>query len=334
MLLNVGINQLSNYTFGKNSNNTNHEAYNQYNKTKDRLDIVEINKNEKPWYFEKKKIALTSIISAGVLICTDFTLNHGRITKNFLQKLNPTKQVAKSYVKNVEQIQDAFSQIFGKNISKDEASMIAKKYKDIISKDNIDTLADELFIELKKDYGLHGIELCKESKISLGANTQGGAMINPTATKITLYMDAILEQKNPKQTLFDVLCHELCHARQTRILYRANKEKLIDIIANNAPKELTKECWNEILRENGNDKDKAINVIKNILRNSFEQEFGNVENLPAKNAIEIEALFDNKQNHKYAGTVTLEEYKQQPIEKEAYNIGDLAKNILKLLEVE
>lgn len=70
------------------------------------------------------------------------------------------------------------------------------------------------------------------------------------------------------------------------------------------------------------------------MRNSFEQEFGNVENLPAKNAIEIEALFDNKQNHKYAGTVTLEEYKQQPIEKEAYNIGDLAKNILKLLEVE
>lgn len=104
MLLNVGINQLSNYTFGKNSNNTNHEAYNQYNKTKDILDIVEINKNEKPWYFEKKKIALTSIISAGVLICTDFALNHGRIIKNFLQKLNPTKQVAKSYVKNVEQI--------------------------------------------------------------------------------------------------------------------------------------------------------------------------------------------------------------------------------------
>ena len=55
--------------------------------------------------------------------------------------------------------------------------------------------------------------------------------------------------------------------------------------------------------------------------------------LASKSATDIEQLFYNKQHYKCAGSVPHEEYISQPIEKEAYEISDLAQKLLGLLGV-
>ena len=283
----------------------------------------------------KTNIALSGILVAGLSLGIDFIFNHGKTSKRIWNKLNPTKQISENYVENIEQIQQNFSKIFGKNFSKKEANEMALKYKSIMEESDINILSEKLFNEIKKDYGLHGVELKKAGSIHLGNNVKGGAMTDQTSTVVTIYLDSIKNDNilSPKVSLFEKLCHELCHVRQNRILYRDDKEKLIDILANRAPNELTKDCWNEILLRNGNDRKQAIIAIKNQLRDLFKHKYGNVENLPQKSATDIEQLFYNKQHYKRAGSVPHEEYISQPIEKEAYEISDLAQKLLGFMNI-
>ena len=281
------------------------------------------------------KITLGMILGIGLLFGADFVFNHGKISKSIRNKIHSPMQVSENYVDNIEQIQQHFSKIFGKNFSKEKANEMALKYKSIMKENDINILSEKLFDEIKKDYGLQGVELKKAGRINLGRNVEGGAMTDQTATSVTVYLDSIENEVgiSPKESLFEKLCHELCHARQNRILYRADKERLINILANRAPNELTKDCWNEILQHNENNKDMAVSFIKNKLGNLFEQKYSNLDNLPQKSATEIEALFHNKQHYKHAGTVPFEEYVAQPIEKEAYEISDLAQHLFGFLGI-
>ena len=338
MSLNLNTNSITNYTgehfptanaVHNNKYYTNFKANNQ-----DSFESSNINPKHKTG---KMNIALGTILSIGLLIGADFAFNHGKASRNLWNMIHPTEQVSKSYVDNIEQVQQHFSQMFGKDFSKDEANELAKKYKELMRENDINILSDKLFNELKRDYGLHGIELRKAGHINLGNNAQGGAMLEQTGTKVTVYLDCINDvtatNLTPKESLFSMLSHELCHARQNRILYRADKERLAQIIAQKSPNELTSDCWEEILRQNGSNPEQAVNSIKEQLKHTFEQKYGNVDNLPQKTGEEIEALFHNKLHYKKAGTVPHEEYIEQPLEKEAYTIDDIALKLLKALGV-
>ena len=338
MSLNLNTNGITNYAGGhspttnvvhNNKYYTNFKANNQ-----DSFERSNINPKHKT---SKMNVALGTILSVGLLIGADFAFNHGKASRSLWNKIHPTEQVSKSYVDNIEQVQQHFSQIFGKNFSKDEANELAKKYKELMREDDINILSDKLFNELKQDYGLHGIELRKAGHINLGRGMQGGAMLEQTGTKVTVYLDCINDTTatnlTPKESLFSKLSHELCHARQDRILYRADKERLAQIIAQRSPNELTSDCWDEILRRNGGNPEQAVNSIKEQLKHTFEQKYGNVDSLPQKTSEEVEALFNNKLYYKKAGTVPHAEYIEQPIEKEAYTIDDIALKLLKALGV-
>lgn len=333
MTLYLNTNSVTNYAPGQSPSNC--RAISRYNQTAFKGDNQDCFESSSKSKVKKTNIALGTVLGAGLLFGIDFVFNHGRVSKSIWNKIHPTKQISENYVDNIEQIQQHFSKIFGKNFSKEEANEMALKYKSVMQENDINILSEKLFNEIKKDFGLHGVELKNAGRINLGSNVEGGAMTDQTATSVTLYLDCIKNDDilTPKESLFEKLCHELCHVRQNRILYRADKERLIDILANRAPKELTKECWDDILLHNGSNKEKAINSIKNQLRGLFEQKYGNVENLPQKSTAEIEELFYNKLHYKYAGTVPHEEYIAQPIEKEAYEISDLAQKLLGFLGI-
>lgn len=333
MTLYLNTNSITNYALGQSPGNC--DAISRYNQTAFKGNNQDCFEKISKSKVKKTNIALGTVLGTGLLFGIDFIFNHGKVSKNIWKKIHPKKQMSENYIENIEQIQHNFSRIFGKNFSKGEANEMALRYKSIMAENDINILSEKLFNEIKKDYGLQGVELKKAGRINLGNNLEGGAMTDQTSTVVTIYLDCIKNDNilTPKVSLFEKLCHELCHVRQNRILYRADKEKLIDILANRAPKELTKDCWNEILSNNGNDREQAIIAIKNQLRDLFKRKYGNVENLPRKSATDIKQLFYNKQHYKCAGTVTHEEYISQPIEKEAYEISDLAQKLLGLLDI-
>lgn len=333
MTLYLNTNSVTNYALEQSSSNYN--AICSYNQTAFKGNNQDCFESSSKSKINTNKVTLGTILGIGLLFGTDLILNHGKVSKNIWNKIHPTKQISENYVDNIEQIQQHFSKIFGKNFSKEEANEMALKYKSLMQENDINILSEKLFNEIKKDYGLQGVELKKAGRINLGNNVEGGAMTDQTATSVTVYLDCIKNDDilTPKESLFEKLCHELCHVRQNRILYRADKERFIDILANKAPNQLTKECWDDILLHNGSDREKAINSIKNQLRGLFEQKYGNVENLPQKSTTEIQELFYNKLHYKYAGTVPHKEYIEQPIEKEAYEVSDLAQKLLGFLGI-
>lgn len=338
MSLIFNTNSITNYAVGQNTT-TNVVRNNKYytNFKASNNDSFERSNTNPKHKTSKMNIALGTILSVGLLISADFAFNHGKVSRSLWNKLHPTERVSKSYVDNIEQVQQHFSQIFGKDFSKDEANELAKKYKELMREDDINILLDKLFNELKQDYGLHGIELKKARRISLGNGREGAMATDQHGMTIIAYMDCINNNASTnltsKESLFSSLCHELCHVRQDRILYRADKERFIDILAQRTPQELEKSCWEGFLRDNGGNREQAINSVKSVLRNEIERNYGNVGNLPHKTAEELEALFNNKKHYKYAGSVPHEEYRAQPIENEAYTIGDLGLKLLRALGV-
>lgn len=75
----------------------------------------------------------------------DFIFNHGKISKNIWNKIHPKKQISENYIENIEQIQQNFSRIFGKNFSKEEANEMALRYNSIMTENDMKTCLEKCY---------------------------------------------------------------------------------------------------------------------------------------------------------------------------------------------
>ena len=152
MSLNLNTNSITNYAVGQTTTTNvvrNNKYYTNF-KASNNDSFERSNTNHKT---SKMNIALGTILSIGLLIGADFAFNHGKVSRSLWNKLHPTERVSKSYVDNIEQVQQLFSQIFGKDFSKDEANELAKKYKDLMREDDINILSDiKLFLQCSYEF--------------------------------------------------------------------------------------------------------------------------------------------------------------------------------------
>lgn len=170
---------------------------------------------------------------------------------------------------SIEKVAQNFSEIFRRDVSKDEAQKMADKYKAILKENDVDSLCSKLFNQVKKDYGYEKIDIKLDiDKITEEARKKeaGGGWLLSKA-RVTLRPYCANGQKMTaldKKHILSTLMHEFQHVKQDEIAYRTNAEKYIQILRKNnelpTGDKLKKELeeMKAILKDEGRLKDWAI----------------------------------------------------------------------------
>ena len=138
---------------------------------------------------------------------------------------------------SIEKVAQNFSEIFRRDISKDEAQKMVNKYKDIFKEDDVEKFCTNIFEQVKKDYGFEKaniklkIEKMPDAKLSTIRTKHDAGSYNARDGILTLYpihSSKGLVTSTNKQELFDFVIHELQHALQSQYAYRTNAAKYIE----------------------------------------------------------------------------------------------------------
>lgn len=139
---------------------------------------------------------------------------------------------------SIEKVAQNISEIFRRDVSKEEAQKIADRYKEILKESDVDSLCSKLFNQVKKDYGYENINIKLDiDKITEEARKKeagGGWILNKA--RVTLRPYCANGQKmtaSDKKQILNTLMHEFQHVKQAEIAYRTNAEKYIQILRKN-----------------------------------------------------------------------------------------------------
>lgn len=124
-----------------------------------------------------------------------------------------------------EKVTQNLAEIFGKkNLSKEEAEAMLKKYKDIYKIEDTDKFIDTAFNTIKEDFGYKDvkIELHKVTELIDNGGMKGLGSFNPNF--ITIY------KNNSRESILNIFTHEFNHLRQTEHMIRADifDEKFVE----------------------------------------------------------------------------------------------------------
>lgn len=190
---------------------------------------------------------------------------------------------------NIEQVAKNFSEIFRKNVSKEEAEKLVKKYEDIINIEDMEEFYKKAFEQVKKDYGYEKLPITLEiQKLERGSGNAGWqpefGQISIDAHSIDGKTISSLNKRGRKVELQTIM-HEFQHIKQHEIGYRTSRDSLA-----------------EALHFRRFDTSEMILNIKNILKNKAQ-----LEKLAKKDNKTIEEvkkgyekILQNLQNGKYS----------------------------------
>ena len=94
---------------------------------------------------------------------------------------------------SIEKVAQNFSEIFRRDISKDEAQKMVNKYKDIFKEDDVEKFCTNIFEQVKKDYGFEKaniklkIEKMPDAKLSTIRTKHDAGSYNARDGILTLY---------------------------------------------------------------------------------------------------------------------------------------------------
>lgn len=223
--------------------------------------------------------------------------------------------------KNISPI-NSFKEIFGKNLTEKEANLLCDKYKAILQEPDLEKYVENLFSQVKKDFGLEYLpfELQKEVQKGVGFATRGGASQYLDYLKLTFYEDNPLN----RHKLFGLIMHEVSHARQTEIAMATDFGGYVKALALR-------------LQQKPQFKEKPINeiiqaVAKRIGVERFQLIRGKYGTLDKNSVLYKKGLsyIDGTLNYegiKEFTPETFKKYKLQSIEDEAYRIQSKANEL-------
>lgn len=235
---------------------------------------------------------------------------------------------------NMKKIQKEVSSIFQREYSKEETIDFVNRYKKVLNTEYGENYYNMILSELKKDYKFENknltVQFCNYPNIPNSRN------------KMVMYTEALsrhigvfdYQERTPKSG-FCGMFHEGRHVKQFEIMYRTDKNRLAEIKVKEL-EESNNASYRAILRENRNDKLKAREYIRRNIENTFSQMYSHLEPL-RKDSPEYKMglkYLDNEANRISGHTHSLEEYKAQILEKEAYEIEDKAAELYELLKKE
>ena len=122
-----------------------------------------------------------------------------------------------------------FKQIFSKEISDEIAQTLCSKYKEILAEPDFNKFLEQLFIQVKKDFGLDYFES------SLKKIPQAGRDLEFSAGS-SKYLDFIqfkFFEDNPinRRKAFELMMHEVNHMKQNEISLATNAQEYINALA-------------------------------------------------------------------------------------------------------
>lgn len=121
------------------------------------------------------------------------------------------------------QARQNLSKIFGKDFSKDEAKTLLQKYKEIYKIDDKHTFIDELFKQVKKDYGYEGKDITWHI-LNKPVETSSNELKGAAKYSFSLGEVGVLPTRS-KDEIFISMTHEFDHVRQEEYMYRTSPEK-------------------------------------------------------------------------------------------------------------
>lgn len=233
---------------------------------------------------------------------------------------------------SIEKVAKNFSEIFRRDVSKEEAQKLVERYREIIKISKTDEYLEKLFEMVKKDYGFNDMELkLIVSKLEDGSfksfreHSIGGSagilnkevVIYPLTSGNNLLSSA-------QRTSFGTMFHELHHIRQDLHAYRTNPQKLIDAyckrLENNHP-----EFIEMLMRENGCSRTIAVKDMRADIEKTLNELFGKYSKFKP-NSAEYKKGMDYINNiEKYIEDGP--EHFTQLVEKEAHEISAQARQI-------
>lgn len=146
----------------------------------------------------------------------------------------------------LEALQKDFTEIFRRNISKEEVPNILKNYKEIMKINDEKEFCEKAFEQVKKDYGYEKLNI--KPTISDKTDTIFGGQWIVSGEAFLLYYKNIIEKfggkfnKFTKAKILDSIFHEFQHVKQTEYCMRTNPQKFFEAIIQE--KNITKEYIN------------------------------------------------------------------------------------------
>lgn len=224
---------------------------------------------------------------------------------------------------SLEKVTKNFSEIFRKDISKEEAQKMANRYKEIFQIKDDTEFQKTLFEQLKKDYGLQGTQyglsvkqlesgekghFTPFGKLEL-KDSNGGTSFNFDSNGCIAVNSKYAKDR---KGFFATLVHELNHAKQFETAYRANSEEALNSYFNKMQKELD---FIENLKKKGYD-------LENELKAPLREFLGTTKpNTLAKGSEEYELgmkYIENQKNY-IPAKENGQKYIEQFLEKESFD---------------
>jgi hypothetical protein len=147
-----------------------------------------------------------------------------------------------------------FSEIFRRDVSKDEAQKLVNNYKELLNIEDTEEFVKKAFEQVKKDYGYENVPIeLKINKIKnyLGSGDAGWRSENGELS-INLLIDnsgkVCNRNKRGRKCILQTLLHEFQHTKQDEFAYRTSRDDIVKAILNRKT-----------------DQSVMINNIKNIL---------------------------------------------------------------------
>jgi len=229
----------------------------------------------------------------------------------------------------IDKVAQNFSEIFRKDVSKEEAQKMVDKYKEIFEIKDKDKFIEKCFKQVKSDYGYENIDISidKLSKEAIeeakkrGKELSGG--FNPLSVTFKDYHGAkydgtemilgtkavVVDPSKSKQEIFKSIVHELRHAKQHEMCYRLDKNKFFDAIKEARMGGCKNESWyNDICNE-------YISKLNEVYAKTWDK-------LPqlekGTNEYNLALKYIEELRNYTGGAENFEKYKEQLIEQEAH----------------
>lgn len=254
---------------------------------------------------------------------------------------------------NFNKAQQYFSKMFSKNLTGEETQQIIENYKKIMKIDKPEEFASRLFDEVKKNFGYKNKEirliLVKTETIAdeLKHPADGGAALDEVYVKLSWLMKCQKRKISAlkKKKLFDVLHHEFRHIKQNEFAYRTEPDEFIEsLIGKYSDEELeniAKKAFSDEkiknLSEQGRDlKEEAALIMKkecSVLFDSLYGDSGRFEKGSNEYKKGLEYINAEKKYRLPKGGIMGQiRYKNNLLEKEAFKVSDMARQIFRYLK--
>lgn len=266
----------------------------------------------------------------------------------------------KATPKNFQEITQKFNQIYQRDFSKQEISSMINQYKEIFKLDNVDEFSNQLFKQIKKDAGLGDKDIkFFVNKCEPGTASTGGFWANAAQIMMDVECTNNKISNENKKSLFETLVHEFSHVHQHEQAYNADAERYLQCITGDTGVDAIISQYKEILALQNKDliesmggEDFLREIIEKLTNRDPEtvalfqmpqedtEYLANIKNLFGeprhydKNSEEYKKgiqYLENWENYIIPSKETMNKYREQLVEAEAYNMQDIATQITKLI---